>query len=280
MTIAIKIGDEDSPIKGTIYLDAVTLYTHSMSGKVTSHPVDSGGVISDHFISENQKFSIEGVLSNVDLGGLSSQVDLEGEGVINAKPKGNAPTLSAPASTLSFLPTAVKQFFDKTEAGVDGVEGQAQDYTLAIKALLEELMTGVYYSEAAKRWKNKMVLSTLYEMEGLNFTRAIKDLVITSYSSREDPDSGDALFVSLDLEKVRFVTIEQTEMPKKAAPAKKKTVAKAADKGKPNCPTGKENTASTPKPSSQAPSSGKPLHDKTENYNKDLAKAREEAAKL
>lgn len=277
MTIAIKIGDEDSPIKGTIYLDAVTLYTHSMSGKVTSHPVDSGGVISDHFISENQKFSIEGVLSNVDLGGLSSQVDLEGEGVINAKPKGNAPTLSAPSSTLSFLPAAVKQFFDKTEAGVDGVEGQAQDYIPAVKALLEELMTGVYYSEAAKRWKNKMVLSTLYEMEGLNFTRAIKDLVITSYSAREDPDSGDALMVSLDLEKVRFVTLEQVDMPKKAAPKSKKKVAAKADKGTPNCPTGKENTE-TKSVSKDAPKAdGLPSRiddalDKSKNASKEAAK--------
>ena len=61
MRIALKIGDEESQVKGLIFLNAVTAYS-SLSGKVTSFPVDSGVNIADHFISNNQKFTVEGEL--------------------------------------------------------------------------------------------------------------------------------------------------------------------------------------------------------------------------
>ena len=50
MTIALKIGNEESQVRGFIYLDAVVSYTKTLGGKVTSFPVDSGVQISDHFI--------------------------------------------------------------------------------------------------------------------------------------------------------------------------------------------------------------------------------------
>lgn len=74
MSIAIKIGDDTTPVQGLIYLDATTSYGRSYSGKVTAFPMDSGVSVTDHFISDNPKFSVEGYLSAVDLSGMSSQV--------------------------------------------------------------------------------------------------------------------------------------------------------------------------------------------------------------
>ena len=67
MTLAIKWGDEASDVSGMIYFDAVTLYNRSYTGQVTKHPVDLGGNITDHFIRENPRFTLSGVISSVDI---------------------------------------------------------------------------------------------------------------------------------------------------------------------------------------------------------------------
>lgn len=226
MTIALKIGDEGSQVKGFIYLDAVTMYRQSLTGRVTSFPVASGGNIADHFIPENPKFSIEGVISNVDLSGISDLVDIDGEKPLNATSKPETPVIEGQESTLQFLPTVVKQFFDKTDAKVESSEAARADIIPAVQQLLTSLMMGTYYSEAERRWKNKMTLTSLYEMDGTTFSRVIPNLVITNVSVKEDPESGDGLFLSLELERVRFAEIrtvaikggKKTDTVKKATP--------------------------------------------------------------
>lgn len=237
MTIALKIGDDESQVKGFIYLDAVTVYTKSLSGKVTSFPVDSGVNISDHFISNNQKFTIEGVVSNVDISGISDNISIGDEKPINASPRPSTPTIYGQTQALQYLPTAARQFFERSNAGVL-VDSESQNTTQIIEALFEELMRATYYNTADKRWRNKMTITTLYEMEGTNFRNAKTDLVITDVGINENPDTGDALFLSISLEKVRFVSLANTEMPKLAAKPVQKKITPTEDKGKVNGDTG------------------------------------------
>ena len=186
MTIALKIGDEESQVKGFIYLDAVTVYTKSLSGKVTSFPVDSGVNISDHFISNNQKFSIEGVVSNVDISGISDNISIGSDKPINAVPRPDSPTIYGQTQALQYLPSSVKQFYQRSAPGVLS-DTESQSTTQIIESLLEELMRATYYNTADKRWRNKMTITTLYEMEGTNFRNAKTDLVITDVSINENP---------------------------------------------------------------------------------------------
>ena len=85
MSLALKFGDLQaggSDIKGIIYFDAVTVYTKDYSGKVTSHPIEAGASISDHFVSDNPKFKISGVLSHVDWSPVPEKISggaLDGE---------------------------------------------------------------------------------------------------------------------------------------------------------------------------------------------------------
>ena len=96
-----------------------------------------------------------------------------------------------------------------------------------IEALLEDLLRATYYNAADKKWRNKMTTTTLYEMRGTDFVNAKTDLVITDVSIPETIDSGTALQISFTLEKVRFVTLDKTDLPKKATqPVKKKVAAK------------------------------------------------------
>lgn len=241
MTIALKIGAQDSQIQGFIYMDAVTAYTKSLSGKVTSFPVDSGANIADHFISNNQKFTIEGVVSDVDVTGVSDMISIDDQKPLNAKPKPTTPYIQGHEAALQFLPSTVKQFFERSSAFV-GAEGATQSNIPSIEMLLEELMRGIYYNQAENRWRNKMTTTILYEMSGSNFVNAKTDLIITDVSFKEDPDSGDALFISLSLERVRFLNIDQTDIPRLAKTSVKKKVSGTDKKGSPTCPTGVGDT--------------------------------------
>lgn len=241
MTIALKIGDEDSQVRGFIYLDAVTAYTKTLGGQVTKHPVDSGVNIADHFISNNQKFTIEGVVSDVDITGFSDLVNINGEKPMNANPRPAQPTIQGQNSTLQYLPSSVKQFFERSEASVTP-SGESPTTSPTVEALLEDLLRATHYNEADKKWRNKMTFTTLYEMNGTNFVNAKTELVITDISIPETTDNGDALYLSISLEKIRLVTLDKTEMPKKAASGVKKKVAGKESQGKQDCPEGVGDT--------------------------------------
>lgn len=267
MTIALKIGDEKSQVKGFIYLDAVTSYTKTLAGKVTSFPLDSGVSISDHFIAENSKFTLEGIVSNVDISGESDLVSIDNEKPMNAKARPDSPTIYAQESTLQYLPSSVKQFFDRSDAGIL-VETETQTALPAIEALFEELMRGNYYNSADNKWKNKMTLTTLYEMDGSNFVNAKTDLVITNVSVTENADSGDAMSVSITLEKVRFVTLDKTEMPKNANVGVKKKIAATENKGKVDTVSGKlgESDLSKEAPKMQPAGTFKDAYEVSKNH--------------
>lgn len=222
MSLAIKIGGDKTPVRGLIYLDATTMYKRDFNGRATQFPVDSGVNISDHFISSNQKFRVEGVISDVDVQGVSDKIEVEGEKPINAKSSPRATELVGQTDALQYLPSSVQQFFERSAATAT-VDGARQSTNPTIVGLLSELMTGVYYNQADNRWRNKMVPCILYEMDGENFVNAHTDLVITNVSFQEDADSGDALFISFDLEKVRFAIVELTDMVSSKDNMKKKT---------------------------------------------------------
>ena len=237
MRIALKIGDEESQVKGLIFLNAVTAYSRSLSGKVTSFPVDSGVNIADHFISNNQKFTVEGVISDFDISGESNIFKVGDEKPLNAQKLPTSPTISGPSGALKYLPGVVKQFYSDTAPTVTSSD-RAQNTTAIIEGLLEELMRGNYYDSVTKKWRNKMTTTILYEVEGSVLKSARTDLVITDVSFNETPDSGEALYISFTLEKVRFVSLANTEITKQAAKPVQKKIAPKDDKGKVNGDTG------------------------------------------
>lgn len=61
--ISFLYGDAKSTL-GEIIVDAFVSEQHSMSAKVTEHPIEGGGVISDHVALQPLCLSIEGLISN------------------------------------------------------------------------------------------------------------------------------------------------------------------------------------------------------------------------
>ena len=246
MSLAIKWGDLDSQESpsGFIYLDAVQSYTSSFSGKTTSHPIDSGASITDHFIKENPVFTISGVISGTDLSHIPWQLlDENQQRPLNAQEQPEPISINLQGSKLlQYLPATIGQFLGTSKPKVEFFGNQRTDLSneVVVKDILKGILKGLKYNPKADRSESHIQLVELYEFDGTNIRDIIYDLVITSFRIDENPDTGDALFLNLTLEQVTFALLEKTEIPKdvanavkkKSEPVKKKTNANSTPK---NC---------------------------------------------
>ncbi len=208
MSLAIKFGDMDDPSSssGFIYMDAVTQYSRDFKGSVTSHPIGSGGKISDHFIRDNPVYSFTAVISGADISiGKEFILGESGDVPMNVFPdipevkiKGNESNL------LSLLPDSVSQFFVDAEASVSVSNTRRRDTLVRIRSLLETLFD-----------KDGLSLITLYEYKNNKLDKFIDPLVMTSLSFQENPDSGLALYINVTLEQISFTELKKTTLDKK-----------------------------------------------------------------
>ena len=247
MTLAIKWGDQTSDVSGMIYFDAVTLYNRSYTGQVTKHPIDLGGNITDHFIRENPRFTLSGVISSVD---IDTQMwvlpALYEEGtVVNQRPY--VQPVQVQSSNLSMisnmLPASISQFVGAAKPEVT-LDVARQEDREAIRDLLTSLIDGVRINDETGQFDPYIHIIQLLEFDGLNLRRSTDNLVITSIAYNESPDSGEALYVDLQIEQVTFAYLKKTEIPqdvqaslqKKAASksTKSKADSKATDVGEAN----------------------------------------------
>lgn len=230
MTLAVKIGDDTSPVRGLMYFDVVTSFSETRQGSVTAFPLDAGVSIADHYIAKNPTFQLKGVLSAVDVTGVSSTVKIDGNSPINAKGLPDTPLIvDFSMGVTKLLPGSLSQFFKTAIPDVVGT-GAIAPTEDKVKEVLRELMTGVYFNSATKRYQNKMTPIVLYELEGGNIKSSHTDLVLTNFSIDEDAETGsDNIPLTLTFEKVRFVSVEKTTPASKAKQPKK--VAKKIKKG-------------------------------------------------
>ena len=211
MSLAIRFGDDEdveSP-QGMIYFDAVTKYSQSLKGSLTSHAIGSGGKISDHFIRENPVYSFSGIVTAADISigkvyltdefgyypDNADQTDLE---PVRIKDNGNA--------LISFLPDVVSSFFVDPAPSIKVDTRERQMSLRGVKRSLEALLE-----------KDGISFVTLLEFKGkvLDKDGVIPMLVVTSLSFNEDENSGDALYVDITLEKPTIVELMNTSISKK-----------------------------------------------------------------
>lgn len=235
MSLAIKFGNtsDTESLSGFIYFDAVTDYSRTLSGKTTNHPIDAGAQITDHFVSDNRKFSIKGVITGADVSGVSLLVNIDNEIPFNTNPQPKAVTISDQGSgLLSFLPASITQFLGTTSPTVTVDDFARTDYKAQVWNILDSLMTALVYDKSARKLKNRMGVITLYELNGNKLEKQYENLVLTNFQVDEDADSGDGMFFTMALESVNFVTLEKVELPKDVSDALKKSAAPTAKKAK------------------------------------------------
>jgi len=250
MTIGIQWGDADSDWGGLIYLDAVTAFTRNHSGQVTKHPVDRGGNITDHFIRENDKITLSAVVSQVDLStNVLEVVDENGYVPYNSKYLYNPVSVSSSDNSLlnKLMPASISQFVGTKKPEVT-LDPSTPDYNEGVQTLLETLVSGERFNAEKGVIEPNIQLVSVYEFLGSLISKVRRDFVITSVAFNETADTGDGVYCEITLEKVRFVTLESTEIPKDVADSMKSKSASKSDKGKQDSTAKTKGTTGGPKP--------------------------------
>lgn len=232
MSLALKWDDEDGA--GFIFMDAVTAYTQDHSGKVTQHPIDSGGVITDHFVKNNSRYRISAVISGLDISTGSYLIqDAEGSSPYNTNFAPNlVQIISTDSSVLrKFIPDTIGQFLPEFTPEVI-VDAQRTDLLEQIKEALITLVSGEVVDEETGRFTPKVQLLDLYEYDGSTLTNVINRLVMTSVTFRETPDTGYALYCDFSFERVTFADFKQAKVPTDVQDSIKKKASTKSTKGK------------------------------------------------
>lgn len=154
-------------------IDVTPTEGYESSAEVTKHPVDQGGAISDHVRANPDTLSIEGVISNT--------------------------PVRIPASQTRGLTRAAANV--DVRVGREAVQVQLQQWSGALDRVrdCDALFAGLVGSGTL------LTLTTSL--------RTVQNLVLVRYRVDRTADTGNALPVTLDLERVRIVSTARAAVP-------------------------------------------------------------------
>lgn len=214
MTIAILRESGD-----VLWFDAITKFDEKYSATVTKHPVATGGVISDHTIVDNDKFSFSGILSDADFNLSRPQIgrDFTDSDVASGVQKQfvNNTQTATPVSIVStaapkfqrFLPETVSQF---TTSKIPEVVVTPQPKVKSSVKVRQELIDMLHNKESF----------TLLDLNTNIISRRFSNCVMTSLSFTEDPNTGEGLFPVIEVERVNYVDIAKIDIAIRSVPSK------------------------------------------------------------
>lgn len=233
MSLAIRWDDEDGG--GFVYLDAVTAYSQDYSGKVTQHPIDAGGNITDHFYKTNPRFKIGAVISGVDISkGTYLIQDMEGNSPYNSNPDINPVVVKSTDQSVfqKYIPDSIGQFLSDDTPEIEVDTPPRTDLLEQIRDALISLTSGELINPETGEFNPNIQLIDLYEYDGSKLTRVVNRLVMTNLTFRESPDSGYALYCDFSFEQVTFSTLKKTAIPQDVRDSLKKKASPKKSKGK------------------------------------------------
>ena len=208
MSLAIKFGNFLDPAittSGFVYIDAVTGYTSQFKGQLTSHPIGSGSLISDHFIRSNPTFQISGVISGADISLGRYNITDGGENrPTNVNNDVDSVKIKGENTLLSLLPQSTSSYFVDAASSITTSTQPRRQKLSEIRFILEKLFEN-----------NQVQIVKLFEYEDSVVVRMIDNLVMNDLSFREDPDNGYALYISISLEQATFTKLKVDKLTKK-----------------------------------------------------------------
>lgn len=234
MSLALRWGNDNEEGGGFIYMDSVTAYTQNYSGKVTSHPVDGGANISDHFVKDNNKITISAVITGVDIStGTYLIQDLVGNAPFNSQ---EAPTAVSVNSTdqsvlKKFIPDSIGQFLSDSTPEVV-VDSRRTDLLEQIRQALVDLTSGVLFNEKTGQFDPNIQIVRLFEYDKTLLRKVINNLVMTNLIFKEDPNMGYGLYCDMTFEQITFAFLKKTTIPKDITNSLKKKASDKSSKGK------------------------------------------------
>lgn len=177
-----------------ITFDSILSFSESYKGSVSSHPLEDGTTISDHVVSDNIRFRIQGVVSDYNfwnplknsLGSIPAYNYPRQDSGMIITPNGTAQELSNVTIPNDFSTTtgeSVKSTADMIRERLIAIQRNAE-----VVSLIGYLVGGE--DPVVKLWPN---------------------CIITDLSFDQSPDSGDAIYPNMSLEQVKLVQVKVTQ---------------------------------------------------------------------
>lgn len=232
MSLALRWDDENGG--GMLFLNVVTSYSQDYSGKVSQHPIDLGGSITDHYIKNNPRFKVSAVITGVDISTSNYLIeDLDGNIPYNVEPPVNPVSVNSTDQSVlqKFIPDSIGQFLpnDAPEVVVDGAR---TDLLGHIRDILIKLTSGEVFDSTTGQYVPNIQVLNLFEYDGYKLTRIVSRLVMTNVTFKETPETGYALYCDFSFEQVTFVNLKQTAIPKDVQSSLLKKASAKSTKGK------------------------------------------------
>lgn len=249
MSLAISWGDSSVQEGGLIYLDATTSYTQNYSGQISKHPIDSGGVVADHYIHANPVFTIGAVITGVDIStGTYLIQDLDGNSPYNSNEAPNAVSVNSTDQSVlkKFIPDSIGQFLSDSTPEVV-VDSGRTDLIEQIRQALVDLTSGVIFNEKTGQFDPNVQLVRLYEYDNTLLRKVINNLVMTKITFKEDANTGYALYCDITFEQVTFAFLKKTVIPQDVQNSLKKKASPKSSKGKQDSTPQDVGTGDSPK---------------------------------
>lgn len=241
MSLAIRIGRAGQKTSALFYINTVTSYTPLQArAQVSKYPLDAGVSITDHVINENPTCQLSGVISPADISIRTSSLTVDGESPSNTSrlfsTQSEVEIDTMLAGLKQFLPDIANQFISNSNPKLEGGT-VAVDESQNLLDKIRTLFTRLTYNSRNKSYSNSVVLCTLYELTASGQKRKdIKNLVLTDFTGRYDPDYGDSLLVEMTFEQVRFTNLQETTVPRAVSANISQSVAiqakETSDKGR------------------------------------------------
>jgi len=180
--------------KDVIIFDSILSFSETYSGSVTSHPVEDGTKISDHVITDNIKFRIQGVVSDYNFWNPlkdSANQSVKVYDIGDGGRSGSMGKVGERTGTPEFSSEAVPQDYSADGNSVKAAMKVVKDKLIAIQ-------------------RNKEFVTILgYTMSG-NESQIEKwdNCIITDISFDTSPDSGYAIYPNISIERVNVVQVK------------------------------------------------------------------------
>lgn len=204
MTIAVLRANGD-----LIWFDAILQFSEKYTGQVSSHPLESGNVISDHTIINNLVMTLSGIISDADFNMTRPTLtdsDAENWGIsnkqfVNNSPVGDAVVIKYKPGINEYLPDSIAQFITPASPVV---EVPIYDRPMAALGIKDRL---TFMQRSAETF-------SLVDFHGDKIWRVLDNCVLTSLDFTEVAEAGEALFPNMTIEQCRFATTLMTKIPK------------------------------------------------------------------
>lgn len=222
MTVAIKRKNGD-----LIWFDAVLQFSRQYSASVTQHPIESGGVITDHTILDNPIIQLSGVISDADFNlarPIITQSDADNFKITNKQFVNNAPvntkvTITEQNTLGRFLPESVGQFLPVPTISVE------------VPASSKPKSAEMLQDDIRSMWQSREEFE-LISFRGSTIEDTFDNCIITSLDFTETPDGGDALYPNLTIERVTYVKSANVKIPQDVQDSVKEQASPNQGKGR------------------------------------------------